>query len=302
MRRLLIITGVSAALLAGFGLLLQPSPRADDEAHVPDPTPASAAATAAPESFDPLRSRLTVGWLPETLTARGSSTTPVLEELYASHATSDVLVSIVPPGAPPPAYFTDATVQPGPPIGAKSSRWYTDRAVHFLRWEWAPGAVAQVEISGLSDPLGTATRIARSVRVGDGTPVALPLTTSRPRDLVTLRTDVVRDRFGDLTAGVTFSSPTDPDAQIEVSAIPERADPPTTTLGGRPAREILIGDERTVTFALDPKTQLRIRCRAADDRSSTVGALRAECLRIAASAHPAGMLSDPRSWTAHPIR
>ncbi|MEU2612276.1 hypothetical protein ABZ570_11930 [Micromonospora sp. NPDC007271] len=195
---------VVAVLAAAPAVLGQPDRPAPFVPGFPSPTSASVAPMPdrAPTAFDPGRQYADFGWLPAGLTDRMVATGTAQLALNASPpmdpASSDrtggaqVELRIVAAGhgialegandfAVPSGRAGSADLEPAEPVNGRTARWNrlaSDARGAALRWEYAPGAWAEVTVQAVSegsDPRALARRIAEDVRYGVDRPIRLPV-------------------------------------------------------------------------------------------------------------------------------
>ena len=145
---------------------------------------------AAPASFDPLVQYADFGWLPDGFPGRMVQTQPDYQRLGtglsgnpgAAGDDPTVELTVVTAGHhiwadELGAFPTDGgrVTSPAEPVNGRPARWGQSFGRIALLWEYAVGAWAQVEVSGVDDPNGTARRIAASARFGVNAPITMPM-------------------------------------------------------------------------------------------------------------------------------
>jgi hypothetical protein len=247
-RRLLESGGVAAlvaATVAAVVLLVPAAGPAGPPIAAPDPAvvaalhggPAPAVLVpdgipldAVPDRFDPLTRTLDVGWLPEGLDG-GAVMTGLHEQMYSAaddayvNGGPDVglLITVLSRGrsvAELPEGGSglprDAQPRPTDPVGGGTAVCLSDPLVpagtcSALRWQYAPGAWAQVSYAGSAGPTpesaaAVVRRVAESVSLSEAEPVRLPFTLSgRLAGLVPLSTWVAVSDDVDPTSGTRWS-------------------------------------------------------------------------------------------------
>ncbi|SHN47037.1 hypothetical protein [Cryptosporangium aurantiacum] len=292
----------------------------------PDP-PRPVPVVSAPTSFDPLRPRLEVGWLPDGVAEGLRNTLATAESVDAESADQKTSVSVyvVPRNGEYSDVLDERVGEPttGPDINGKPSQWWTiaeredepggkpkDRKPIaggiLLRWEWAPGASAQVRVvTTTADPLDTAAEVARSVRLDRPKPFVAPLRLDPPQQLRAARTyRTAQPARGEMPAqrvtGIEFGTSFAADRPSILVTLGQRdpryVQPPNTTVGPHQAHEQLIDSTTLLMLPLGTGQELMVQCSAADESPEAKSANRAECRRVAASAEPVGTLDDPSTW------
>ncbi|MGK5441390.1 hypothetical protein ACSNN7_06110 [Micromonospora sp. URMC 105] len=203
----LAVVAVLAAAPALLGRADRPPPVTP--AITPSPTATAAPVPAtAPAVFDPTRQYAEFGWLPPGLTERtvrtgtdqlaliasASQTSPrpvkdaPAAELRLVTAARDIALGIDRDFAVPPGRAGSAGLEPAEPVNGRTARWNTNAAVEprsaALRWEYAPGAWAEVIVrhipESVGDPRAVARRIALDVRYAVDRPIRLPVRFDAP--------------------------------------------------------------------------------------------------------------------------
>jgi hypothetical protein len=280
-----------------------------------DPVPPTTP-THAPTSFDPLRLRVTPGWLPAGYAPQQTRITAsdirinvdspdhrsgvtiylaprdriVVEQVLAPASIPGVAIpKTVPPGAP------------GPKINGTASQWYPEgsRMAQNLRWthrgqlrfHWAPDAIGLVDINNVADPQAVAVRIAEALQVHPGAGTPLPFTLAeKPRgpafELALQHEDAaIWVRWGTSYAATT----------AELGIRPRQSD--DSPLTPRWSRQV--GQWQSEVFnaapGSDPNAQFSIRA-ISGDVYADVFATRAEALRIVEGLRMTGKLADPSTW------
>jgi hypothetical protein len=187
------------------------------------------------------------------------------------------------------------------PAPQKSKKPVEGAAV--LRWEWAPGAYAQVRVEGFDNPLDTAARMARSVRLDEQTPFTMPLTISQPHGMRALRTAGTGSTANRIIEfGKVFGEHPSVLASLNAVRTDKNIPGPNTTLGGHPAREDLFALGTMWEIQMGNGQELLLECMAANETPAVKTANRAECRRVAASAQPVGTPGKPSTWSTSPVR
>jgi hypothetical protein len=167
----------------------------------PEPANVSAAPmpAQAPEGFDPMRRYAAFGWLPDGLrnwhtktgldgflinasAQDGSGKEGSLVELRVVTAGHDIALSGTEEFVTNPGVAAGwAEVTPAEPVNGRPARWNGKAlgggVTAALRWEYAPGAWAEVTVRGRAagaDPRATVRRIASAVRYGVDERIRLP--------------------------------------------------------------------------------------------------------------------------------
>jgi hypothetical protein len=198
-QRLATVVAACCAVLATAGVAVAlDRPAAQERVDVASaPMPEQAPAT-----FDPLRRYAAFGWLPDAVTdvrtktgLDGMLVSASKQDTGRKGAESRVELRVVTAGhdiavATPEDFVAAPGVTPGgkdmrptEPVNGRPAHWNGQLAdgdgAAALRWEYAPGAWAEVIVGGRAagaDPRATARRIASSVRYGVDEPVRLPFT------------------------------------------------------------------------------------------------------------------------------
>ncbi|GAA3398058.1 hypothetical protein [Cryptosporangium minutisporangium] len=293
-------------LTVGLVTILRPEPQ--------DPAPTATPPAVAPTKFDPTRTRLDVGWLPEGMRYRARSITADVESLLAAPSASSagVNIQLTAKGFVPTAESENVPGVPigepvlGPEVNGAPSRWYPGDAQGggWLHWEWAPGALAVVEVYGRTDARDVATRIARSVRADRERPVALPFTMARPDGTTVVTVGIVENGSGPYTTWLEFARARSDVSMLSVMVLPRRSVTftPDTVLGARPADEQQTGVWYSIRVELADDVLLEVKDRAASTSASAVDPVRAQVRAVAAGVQLSGDLSDPSTWSKEPLR
>jgi hypothetical protein len=213
-RRMLASGSVAAAVVATLFVVMGLTRTAPIPPSTPSPT-------AAPESFDPLRVYAELRRLPftpdrlDTTTGRNSLTVVASQDTQPS---GDVRLTVVTAGHEVANPLREpVAVRPGQaahgqaaePLNGHRAEWtWSGTTTAALRWEYAPGAWAEVSVSGLpGDPRTVAREIASLVRFGANTGVRLPFQLDGVR--APLEPRLVRTSFAgeDWRAAVYFGPP-----------------------------------------------------------------------------------------------
>ncbi|GAA3396739.1 hypothetical protein [Cryptosporangium minutisporangium] len=322
-RRLLPLAAAAAVLVVVFGAIgvlrstgERPMPTVSGPG-TPAPTavaPTGVATTGvppttvvAPAAFEPLFTRLAPGWLPDGATVESHGVSRRSEGFRAADRSGvevevdvELLLrggrSVLDPGLP--------GARPGPDVNGAPSTWVTGagNGGGWLRWEWAPGATAVLLVKGVPDAERVAARVAESLRPGTRRSVAMPFTMVRPAGLPLASHSVVEWAGGGYEARFQFGPGTGPVRSINVTWIPARYAtnyPPNVTVGGRDANVRTEGEYLVVWQRFGPDV-VEVHCRT--QKSGSVDAVRAECLRTAGTLRPAGTNEQPSTWSTEPLR
>lgn len=215
-RRRRIVTTATAglalvAVLAAAPTLLDRADRPPPTTPGGTPSPTATAArvpATAPAAFDPARQYADFGWLPAGLTVRTVRTgtdqlaltasapetpsRPVRDapaiELRVVPAGREITLGIDRDFAVAAGRAGSAGLEPAEPVNGGTARWNAAAAVEprsaGLRWEYAPGAWAEVIVrylpEGAGDPRAVARRIALDVRYAVDRPIRLPVRFDAP--------------------------------------------------------------------------------------------------------------------------
>lgn len=248
-----VALAVLATIFAVMGLTRQ--------APIPPSTP-SPSPNAAPESFDPLRVYAELRRLPftpdrvDTTTGRNSLTVVASQDTQPSGSVRLTVVSahheIANPLRDPVAVRPGQAAhgQPADPLNGRQAEWtWSGSTTAALRWEYTPGAWAEVSVAGLpGDPRALARQIAALVRFEVNTRVRLPFHLDgvhAPLQPRMVRTSIA----GDTWWAAVFFGPQDT-ATGEVLPLSVSASRPstvddasaTTTVDGHPAAARSTGD------------------------------------------------------------
>jgi hypothetical protein len=220
----------------------------------PSPVPA-----AAPTSFDPMVRYAAFGWLPSDFTRLTTNTRADQFTLIATRPGvldgERIELRMVPAGhdirAEDAQDFSiplDADIQgvviEAQPVNGRIAWWNTSGPDLGLRWQYAPGARAEVLVHTESgDPKTIARQVAESIRYGVNEPVRLPFSLTAPGSMRPERVIVitgepsweVRVGYGDRDAHG--------DWPLEILIFPSTSETgygnsgtPNTTVDGHPAR------------------------------------------------------------------
>ncbi|SCE70222.1 hypothetical protein GA0074696_0319 [Micromonospora purpureochromogenes] len=201
----LAVVAVLAAAPALVGRPDRPTPVAP--ALTPSPTAAPMPATA-PAAFDPARQYAEFGWVPPVMNDRTVRTgtdqfaltasapqmpprpaeeTPTAE-LRMVPAGRDIALGIDRDFAVAAGRAGSAGLEPAELVNGRTARWNTNATVEprsaALRWEYAPGAWAEVIVRyapvSAGDPRAVARRIALDIRYAVDWPIRLPVRFATP--------------------------------------------------------------------------------------------------------------------------
>ncbi|MEH0820946.1 MULTISPECIES: hypothetical protein [unclassified Micromonospora] len=199
------------AVLAAAPALLGRADRSPPVTPAATPSPTATAApmpATAPATFDPTEQYAEFGWLPAGLTDRSvrtgtnqfaliastpeTSQLPVKDapavELRIVSAGRDIALGIERDFAVAAGRAGSAGLEPAEPVNGRTARWNANATVEprsaALRWEYAPGAWAEVIVRYLpesaGDPRAAARRIALDVRYAVDRPIRLPVRFDAP--------------------------------------------------------------------------------------------------------------------------
>ncbi|MFI5956336.1 hypothetical protein [Cryptosporangium sp. NPDC051539] len=293
----LVVAGTTVALL-------RPDPvRPAPAVTAPAPPPV----TAAPTSFDPLRTLIEPGWLPEELKQVTHTVSPTRETYEVwGYTWGDITIDLVVPGTKGPFYGGQtAAPVPAPKVNGVPSTWTAGpkgkSGGGWLTWEWAPGAQAVVRVLGFEDARTVAVRVASSTRAGAGKPVTMPFTVRRPTGLTLVHTSVARV-LGSPEAQISFNGDGGAAHAVTVALAPGPPSPPldvNATLNGVPVRIEETSLEVTIQRQSGPDVYT-VTCQVRKGHS--VAEVRAECERVGGSLRPVGSLADDSTWTTTPVR
>lgn len=298
---ILVVTLAVAALVAGVGT--------DDAAPITvrptrSATP-SASSSADQNVFEPVTDRLTVGWLPDGLPHRVSES--AIDELVVmaqptGTPTSYARVRVAPAGKKVPfdrgvGGATVLTVPGRPDAGTKLYR-FRDGS-YQLRWEWAPGAPAILELSdgmGLSDTEAaqTALRIQAESRVVHNSSVRSPVVLAWPESVKLRVVTEARPHNTDVTV-IMMDFGADPNLPwARIILYPNPVDLAeqvswNTTLNGHRAQ--IEGNGGTVLVDLSP-TVVSVQCLQPPLTADRIE----HCKAMAASARLVGDPTKPSTW------
>ncbi|MFG1921914.1 hypothetical protein [Cryptosporangium sp. NPDC048952] len=263
-----------------------------------------------PTTFDPLWTRLTPNWVPADfpVTERAVSRSDEMVRL-GGYAEPMIQISITPRTAPAPLQHLPAdTTVPGPDVNGKASTWSERAATRrsWLRWEWADGAGAIVQLFGFegdsSENAEFAARIAAGLRPQSPVRVALPFTVTGPSHAWVLGSIVHRPKETGSTS-VRFGPSAGVLKETEVRWTPDRLVqqeyPSNTTVNGREASVRTDGVDEVVRQVFSRNVG-EVTCRPKP--GVTRETVRSECLTIAASLTPFGDVNAPTSWSTSPVR
>ncbi|MBQ0892033.1 hypothetical protein KBX37_02770 [Micromonospora sp. U56] len=201
----LAVVAVLAAAPALVGRADRPTPVAP--ALTPSPTAAMPAT--APAAFDPARQYAEFGWVPPVMTDRTvrtgtdqlaltasapqTSPRPVKDapaaELRLVAAGRDITLGIDRDFAVAAGRAGSAGLEPAEPVNGRAARWNANAAAAeprsaALRWEYAPGAWAEVIVRHIpesaGDPRAVTRRIALDLRYAVDRPIRLPVRFATP--------------------------------------------------------------------------------------------------------------------------
>lgn len=187
-------------IAVGIGAAVAP-PTATRTAPISSVPPTTAGPpAAAPTAFDPMTRYAAFGWLPDGFTVLTAITTA---DGYVLMATppgvpdgQHVVLRIVPAGhdisaisgsqdfSVPLGADTGGQLLEAPAVHGRTAWWSTSFAVGSqlgLRWEYAPGARAEVAVvAHFADPKQIARQVAEAIRYAVNEPVRLPYSLSPP--------------------------------------------------------------------------------------------------------------------------
>jgi hypothetical protein len=214
---------------------------------------------AAPTAFDPMARYAAFGWLPSDFTVLTAVTRADQFVLQATHpgvpdgdrielrmvpAGHDILAASADGFSIPLGLDVQGPLLEAPPVNGRTAWWNTSGPDLGLRWEYAPGAWAEVLVEVESgDPKTIARQVAESLRYGVNEPVRLPFSLTPPSSMRPERVIVttgkpsweVRVGYGDRDAHG--------DWPLDILMFPWKAEDgyanmgtPDTTVDGHPAR------------------------------------------------------------------
>ncbi|WP_446212178.1 hypothetical protein [Micromonospora sp. IBSANI012] len=199
------------AVLAAAPVLVGRADRPTPVTPAITPSPTATAApmpAAAPAAFDPARQYAEFGWVPPVMTDRTvrtgtdqlaltasapqTSQLPVKDapaaELRLVSAGRDITLGIDRDFAVAAGRAGSAGLEPAEPVNGRTARWNANATVEprsaALRWEYAPGAWAEVIVRhtpvSAGDPRAVARRIALDIRYAVDWPIRLPVRFATP--------------------------------------------------------------------------------------------------------------------------
>lgn len=252
-RTLALVAGAAALVIGGVGILTAPMLRDDPKAMQPAGQPLVAVDGA---DLDVRMQRVQVGWVPDgvvgttTFSNRVYQSVAFLRSEKADGGGGGPLVgyglaSVWLVKSSSPLTFTDSALpsEPGPDLHGAGSTWVVIKdgpaPGGTLTWTPSPGLRAIV----VAGSKATAAAIAQSVRIDRVTPVVLPFTLPRPRDLEVSGVATTRYANGHFSGAVTFRRagdtaqfPSELTFWLARDDRSQRDGVPTTTVHGRPAR------------------------------------------------------------------
>ncbi|MFG1927050.1 hypothetical protein [Cryptosporangium sp. NPDC048952] len=318
---MVIAAAAAVVLVVTLGVVTAFTP--DDRAE-PAPVVSAPPFGTAPQSFDPLNPRLEIGWLPSGLSdpLGNSAVTAEFMTYRGKNGTSVSVYAIPRKGGFPAVEFFGQPVD-GPDINGQPSKWYQvpvpvpaapaakpgavppspttkpTRAVKnagVLRWEWAKGGMAQVDLTNVKNPMDVAAKIARSVRLDRPKPFAMPLQMSKP-NIPVVRTGATSESAIVEFASAGWKRPSMLVGVGKARTATNLPKPNVTLPGGRKIREDLYPGLSSIIFDFGPGAEMWLQCTGPDDTEASTVATKAECRRLAASATPVGTFTDPSTWT-----
>ncbi|MFG1920642.1 hypothetical protein [Cryptosporangium sp. NPDC048952] len=309
-RQRLIMAGAAAlVLLLTFGSVALAL--ATDSSRVPPATPVPVSPTVvAPTAFDPAALQVEPGWLPAGLDhwrveqeprgARYTATTSGGFEDSAQRVTIYVAArGLGVPDLEPSNKPMRRAAGPGPEINGSATTWIpreTSRGVRTwageLRFRWASGAQASVDVRDTQGAKEVAVRIAESLRVTFGSPTPLPFRSVTPKVPLT-RLDI-SSGGGTSSIRAMYLARAGVGPGVEFQLNMGGSAPPTMQIGPYPvAKSNVSGGEYHYYFAPDGDTRVMVVSRPEPGRVSA-GVDFAE--RAIAEFEMTGDIRDPSSW------
>ncbi|SHM98591.1 hypothetical protein [Cryptosporangium aurantiacum] len=267
----------------------------------------------APTSFDPLKLRVTPGWLPGGYIP--TQTRITASDIRITYSSADhqgvitvylaprkriVVEPVLAPASVPGAAIprTVPPGAPGPDVNGEPSSWYPEGSrmngggpagrVGQLRFQWAPDAIGLVDIGGLTDPQDVAVRVAKALKVQPGTPTPLPYSLAEPLPHPVF--ELITGEIGSPLAWVHVQYGTSyQDVKAQVDYATSKTDN-TTVNRPRP-----VGTWRAEVTRVD-KTTTEVRFAPSIDTRASIQAAHADALRIAAGFRVTGKLQDQTTW------
>ncbi|SHN47385.1 hypothetical protein [Cryptosporangium aurantiacum] len=256
----------------------------------------------APTQFDPARSSLKVDGLPSSLTERGTATRTTDLVVYASAKGSEYVQAQV--GAKGTklkkgGWDSQGKETDGPLIDGHRSTWRNlGDSGYILRWEWAPGAEAQVALQGVKKPLAVATRVASSLQLDLETPTRLPFTLRPPSGYELREFQTTTDPTDSPAATVAFGGPGLTFISVNANLIGNGIGEPNTIYQDREARVTTQDGYLTVVMAA---SDLKVTgtCNYRSNSMLTAAEFKALCLATTASAQRVADLETPGEWPVY---
>lgn len=303
----LVSAAAVVVVLLLFGVVAVFKPEADGAVQVAAPRDGAA-------SFDPTRTRLTVGWLPGDPPGVDRTVTRDVETVRSAAQDKSVTVFLARTGMKVATDWDSSgaeslgTPVPGLDVNGTAATWYPAPQVAgssgYLRWEWAPGAQAVVAVERYADPKAVALRVAKSVRT-DEKRFELPLKMDVPAGATVRSVSLTRGGGGKYTAVATFDRKERPGAMLTVTVMPDGGGTgfsPNTTLGKHPAAEAQQDIWYRIRMEWGKVAIVEVKDRSDDAAPASVAAVAAECRQIVQDVVVVGDLADPESWTRNPFR
>ncbi|TQS46102.1 hypothetical protein [Cryptosporangium phraense] len=272
------------------------------------PAPVVTAPVAAPTTFNPLRTLIEPGWLPHELTQRIRNVTLQHENYLATgQGSEEITIDLAVPGATSPLYGgAIASPVAGPDVNGAPSTWTAGSSrggpdSGWLTWDWAPGATAIVRVLGFDDPRAIAVRVASSLRVGGGKPMAMPFTVARPDGLALIQSRI-EHLVGAPHVGIAFNGERGVAHAVSVGLEPGTPAgdlQENATVAGRSAR-VDAGSLEVRISQHSGSEVLTVSCQVR--KGSTVAAVRAECERVIGSVQRVGTFNTESTWSTSPVR
>jgi hypothetical protein len=317
------VLGVAVGVTAATGRTYRTSQEPATTATPPAKTTAEAPAPA-PASFDPLRLRLSTGWVPSGLERKDPVMATGTQQILWSEPVAVmqnpqrwVDVTIYAAGIEPwQSSVGQRTKEPTDPVNGAQAAWLVTGAhmPEALAWRWAPNAwaVASVREADESTQRAIARRVAESVRTDGNDPVLLPFTVKRPPAPLRLAMIEPAAQHPQYSVSLRFTLGGEPmtllgkDAENVVTlsvtwVLPgyQNKDKPNRTLdGAKAAVHFESKDWGGITLYRDGyEVTLGVRTRALRQLIDE-----ATAIAIVTSVTPVGTPTDRTHWTANPLQ
>ncbi|EXG79466.1 hypothetical protein [Cryptosporangium arvum] len=312
MRHRLILVG-AAALVAIVTLGSVAMAFVTDSSSVPPATPVPVSPTptvVAPSAFDPAQLQVTPVWLPAGLDhwrveqePKGARYTATTGGGFQDSA-QRVIVYVAPrntgvPDLEPENKPMRRTTGPGPTINGSETTWIpreTSKGVRTwageLRFRWASGAQASVDVRDMANAKELAVRIAESLRVTVDRPTPLPFTSIKPKVPLT-RLDI-RSGGGTSSIRAMYLARAGVGPGVEFQLNMGGSAQPTTQIGPYAVSKTAVSSgEYHYYFTADTNTKVMAVSRPEPGRTQA-GLEFAE--RAIASFEMTGDIREPSSW------